>query len=235
MILYLNTRGFIQTWLPLLLRQEDKVDQEVATATRFCYTTAAKGSRIEEYDCLPQLQTAVLSWALQNPEKVFAHHVFDVSRMFRKERAYISNPDLIKCYIVATEDYRLGRGDGMATTGPRSRFDFVQMETLPDDNDVVQLKLIFTYKWHDRPLGTEPTMETDFVFVQELSMSNDSPFRLFDFRRLVDKYAIFELSCIMRNRWALTNFSARETPSQVRGRKATTDYLVADGVLIWRY
>ena len=78
-------------------------------------------------------------------------------------------------------------------------------------------------------------METDFVFVQELSMSNDSPFRVFDFRRLVDKYAIFELSCIMRNRWALTNFSARETPSQVRGRKATTDYLVADGVIIWRY
>jgi hypothetical protein len=238
MMSFLGLRYFIRSWLPVLLRQKDREEEETDQRSTFYQTRirqpVSSPNLLHNYSRLSELKSAALHWASEHPGAVPPHHVFDIERCFSKDRARICIPDVLNSYVVATDDYRLGRGDGMAASASRARYDFVELAGL-QGNSTAQLCLIFTYKWHDRALGSIRSQETDFIFVQHMTDPIESPYRVFDFCRMVDTFSVMGLSSIVRNRWVLTNFRSSPVPALIAGRKSTVDYLIDDGFLVWKY
>lgn len=231
---FLHLRHFIQAWLPVLLRQPDAESLDDGPQETFYRTRDDKGMRVETHHPLHLLlKTSMKAWLNANVDLVPHNHIFSMDRLFRKDRARVSKPNFMDCFIVASESHQSGHGDGMASAEASARYDSVDLSGFPETHATFQLRMIFTYKFHDRTLGADTDKELDFIFVQGMSAPlAANPFRVFDFKRLVKQYAVYELSTIVRTRWVLKNFTSKPIATS---NTEKFDHLSHDGYLIWKY
>ena len=235
-----NRLSFIQNVLPVLLGSplaQDPASVDDPDAFETFYNTArSKGQQMVSGHILKNiLRTKWGDWINDEggglePGLLQKGLQFDADRVFIKPKARVSKPHLINTHVYATEMESPERGNGNTGSSSRSRYDVIDVKDRDGEIVVAQLKLIFTYKFHDAALGhtDHESEEMDFVLVQMFGARIKCVHSLLEFRKLSGPVVLYELRTIVRNRWALKNFkTTRQGPHK--------GYLKEDGVLLWPF